>query len=371
MKRRISLLLASVPLLLSSCSGGFSPYGTYEFRLGKTDGSHLAITVDLSNEDYEAKQGTKKMLLGFDLGSEFSIAKMIDGYEEKYPLFADILERLKDTVKDIKEIEFYYSILDIETKTGKRVAIGSDFLTKIIKDTFPEIAEQIEEYLGSDALDLKPEILRYLFTAYINSKTFTFQLPVSQDEIMMQLAWYGKYVSSDSGITDLDPEKLPGLKGEARFGSHPSVVSDDEDKVVSSEVAEMNKNFEDVFSNTYLYQYDSEKSEEVEIGKFVTKVGEDSKTNLYLYLLDSYKGATTNIKGYIYQKDLLNVYSIKQDLQVSVDSSHKCNVVNNGKADKEEGFIDEAAHEITFTSFMKEPFVFRDFHDVKLGLTKI
>ena len=58
-------------------------------------------------------------------------------------------------------------------------------------------------------------------------------------------------------------------------------------------------------------------------------------------------------------------------MKFSINSSFETNVTYNHKEAKEEGFTDENGTEFTFDSFMEKPFVFRDFHDVKVGLTKV
>ena len=45
-------------------------------------------------------------------------------------------------------------------------------------------------------------------------------------------------------------------------------------------------------------------------------------------------------------------------------------ITYNGKTGIDEGFVDKNGNEFTFKELMKAPFEFRDFHDVKVGLTK-
>ena len=371
MKKRLSLLFASLPLILSSCSGGFSPVGTYEFRLGKTDGSHLEVSATLTNEDHKAKEGAKKMTLSADLGDEFSISKILDEYADTHPLLVDIIEKIKKSIEDIKEIEMYYSLLNIaDEKLGNRLAIGSSFLTDFINEKFPEVAAILKQYIGDDSLELSPDKLQYLFTSYVNSKNLTFQIPVSIEDVRMQLVWYGLYIDESYSYVKLPVEKMPGPQGDERFGVHPVVTRDDKGEIVSSEVKTVNDMFEKEFSKTSLYQL-NDKNEEVEIGRFSTRVNENNHKTLCLHLLDSYQGATTNIKGYVYSKDLLGEYSEKQNIKLSIGENNVTNVVHNGKSGRDEGFTDEDGNQIKFDSFMVTPFVFRDFHIVKLGLTKI
>ena len=364
--KKLALFSVIPAMLLASCSK-FNPYGTYEFRLGKTDGSHLEVSASLLDEDYERVEGTKKMVLKADMGDEFSIAKMLDTYADKYPLIIPLVEYIKSQIENIDHIDLYYNVLEEikDEKLGTRLGVGSDFFADLLKQIFPEIVE----ILGTD-FSLTPDKTEYIFTTYINSKTLTFQIPVSVDDINMQLVWYGKYIDEDEGLVELPLESMPGPQGRARFGVHPLVKRDDYGNITYSEVAQVNTIFESDFSKTHLYTLDAE-SNEVEVGNFVVKTDAADHKQLYLYLNDGYKDVTTNIQGYIYEKNIHNEYSIKKNIQLSLLNGTLTNVVHNGKADREEGFIDEKGNEIAYSAFYQEPFVFRDFHCVKLGLTKI
>ena len=52
-------------------------------------------------------------------------------------------------------------------------------------------------------------------------------------------------------------------------------------------------------------------------------------------------------------------------------AEHEVSVAWNGKTGLDDGFTDMNGNEFKFSRFTKTPFKFRDFHDVRVGLTKI
>ena len=106
------------------------------------------------------------------------------------------------------------------------------------------------------------------------------------------------------------------------------------------------------------------------IGSFVANE-ENGKKTLKCYLESSYTGTHTNIEGYIYSKSLLGDFDIEEPIKLSVNDDNTTSVTYKDASGKDEAFIDETGKEFKFTSVMQEPFEFRDFHTLDLGLTKI
>ena len=362
--KRIRILSLLPVLALASCSKT-SYGGTYQFRLGKTDGSHLEVTAVLSNEKYN-DEGMKKMTLSADLGEEMSPTSIIEKYGEEYPIIEPFIDIIVDEVKDVNEIPLYYKVLDNKaTKYGKRLAVGTDFVaTKIkeVKEKYEAIKDILDGLGVSDEdLIITPELTKYFFGAYINSKTLTFEIPVSLEDLKMQSFWYGKSTLILGDYVD----KLPGTKGEERFGTHPVIKKDDKGNVITNECEEVNKLFEKEFSNTHLYT-----TADGMIGSFVVEEIDGQKT-LKCYLDDTYTGSRTNIEGYVYVNDGFGHFDAKKDIKISVDENNKTSVTYKNETGKDQIFIDENGKEFKFVETIQTPFVFRDFHTVNLGLTKI
>ena len=362
--KKLKLLTLIPCMCLSACSKN-TIYGEYEFRLGKTDGSHFGLSVELKNEANEAHEGASNLVMRADLGSDFSLEKIVEQYTEEYPFIKELLEPFLNALPEDRSINGYYQVTEIQNaKYGYRVKVGSDKIVELIQDAFPEIPD-----IGQAVSDLfTPEMIEMVACAYIGKNQFTLQIPVSTMDVRQQLAWYGYLIDLEGAslLTQLDSEKLPGPKGEERIGVHPSVVKDDKGNVISREADEMNEKFEFEFSHTYLYQEDPDDPFlRIPVGSFVTRVTEDSNQKYLLFKPFDGKMSLLNIEGYFSQVGgELVKFSVANPSQIVT-------VTHNGKSGDEEGFIDANGTEFTYKEILKKPFEFRDFHDVKIGLTKI
>ena len=363
MKRRLITLSILPAILLSSC-GELNPVGTYQFLLGKTDDSHIEITAEVTNVNHEKIEGMKNMYLRADLGDELSISSLIEQYSLKYPIIAPVLDLLQAEFADFKELPLYYKVLENkDPKLGNRLAVGSDFIADYIKEQIENETDLgkllIELGANPDDLNLTPDALRYFFNVYADGKSITFQIPISMNDLELQLFWLG----DGSRVSGEYLDRLPGKKGDDRFGTHPEVVKKN-GKVISSEVDDINKEFEKEFSNTYLYQ------DFAKIGSFVEQTVEGKK-QYKLYLFDNYEGSKEHIEAEIFTKSDFGDFDVKTTIKLSVNDEGIVNFTHNGKEGKEEGFTDELGNEYIFTNVTQEPYVFRDYHVVNVGLAKI
>lgn len=369
-------LLSIVPALcLASCSKN-SFIGVYEFRLGKTDGAHFGLSVELKEDAYQSVEGMKQMQMVADLGDDLNLDE--DDFEDSDSFInaKTIIKAFLDLIpKEEKEnnritIDGYYQLLPevVNEKYGTRVKIGSDFLQNLVKKSYPDIAESID--ISSI---ITPERIELAACAYVNQKQFTLQIPVSMEDLQHQLAWYGILFDlealNDANfsriIVNLDQDKLPNAKREEdRIGSHPI---QDESKGLH-EVSDMNQAFEFDFSHTYLYQKDKDDIYQP-AGSFVTRLNEKGEQKLFFDMFEGDIPAT--VEGAIYVGS-----SYKEVKFYTVSSSKEVAGVNYSYP--EDGgatitFKDDADNDVTvtFKEFVKKPFTFRDFHDVKVGLAKI
>ena len=361
--KKLKLLCLLPSLCLCSCSK-WTPVGVYEFRLGKTDGAHFGLSVELKDDAYEKREGTKQMLMSADLGSDFSVDEFLKQYYEEYPILEYILPEILELLPKEKNIQGYYTLTDIKNPTyGYRVKIGSDFLADILEEKFPEMKDLFE--IGELTA---PEMIEMVACAYVNEKQFTFQIPVSLEDLKQQLAWYG-YLFDFGGsklLTELDLDKMPGLKGEERYGSHPGVTKDEKGNIVASDADKVNEAFEYEFSRTFLYGTDELGLREP-VGSFLVKANEEGQKGIYYKPFEA-STFTANVSGEIYIKGIFGGEYETINFQVS-PVSKEVSYTPNGKTGDEEGFIIDGK-EFTFKSFVEKPFVFRDFHDVKVGLAK-
>ena len=363
-------LLSMIPALcLASCSK--STYiGVYEFRLGKTDGAHFGLSVELKDEAYEGIEGMKKIQMVADLGNEIDINSLDasgdeEGIDAKLIIkaFLDLLPE-EDKANHRITIDGYYELLPnvVSEKYGTRVKIGSNFIQELIDKSYPEVGELIDL-----STIITPERIELVACAYVDNKQFTLQIPVSEEDLQQQLAWYGYLFDLEAIselnfsriLVDLDQDKLPGSKrGEDRVGVHP--VQDDSKGI--HEVSDMNEVFEFDFSRTYLYDYDGFIYEPV--GSFVTRLNDKGQKVLYFDMFEGEMPATLN--AYIYDGSYKEV-----EFGAGALSKEVTNVTYTYPEDGKDTITFKNDVTVTFKDFVKDPFVFRDFHDVKVGLTKI
>lgn len=368
--RRLKLLCFLPVLCLTACKSN-SYYGDYSFGLGKTNGSHFGFTVSLSKDEYQGKADYKKIKISAEFGDDFSIGEMIESYGEQYPIIGIIFDLFFKDVKNISEINGYYRISNEHPsdKYGKRVLIGSEEITNLLKQS--EI-----EYIKDLEFDVTPDIVKYVAMAYTTKKEFTFQLPVSIDDVKQQLMWYGIFFDLDNP----DPEfilpkqydfttddRFPGAKDESRFGSHPVVKKDKHGVVVEDQVKIMNENFRYEFSHTPLYN----SADDTILGKFYQEKNEEGKKRLY-FIPSATLTDTEHVSGYVQTMDLLGNYEVKKDITFSYNKdTYETNVTYQAAEESsKESFVDENSATFKFTDVIRPPFVYRDYHDVKIGLKK-
>ena len=270
---RLKMLALLPSLCLASCSQA-NFYGVYEFRLGKTDGAHFGISVELKEGACEGHDGYQNFSLKADLGSDYSIESLLKDYSDD-PIIQQLIEDFVKVLPEDRTIPGYYQITDYNNaKYGYRVKLGSDFLEDLVEKLFPSLKE-LEEIVSSFAT---PEVIEMLLCSYVNDKQFTLQIPVSLYDAQYQLAWYGFYIDPNGArlLAPLDQDKLPGPKGEERIGVHPALTKNEKGEVVASEVDDMNEIFEFEFSHTYLYQKD-EDGVRVPTGSFLERPNEKNE----------------------------------------------------------------------------------------------
>lgn len=349
MKRKLLPLL--LPLLLASCSS--SPYGDYEFRLGQTNGSHLGIKATLLDEQYKDKEGSKTIKINADLGDDFSLAEMLSSYAEEYPILKELIDAIVDSVGEIKEIDGYFTWTDYESSKGRRLNLGLDVLSDIMGE---DAGIDLSDY------DLPPNLTEKFISAYLNETTLTFSVPVSMPDIQHQLIWYGYYLDFKNPINMvkvLDTSILPGLEGEARIGTHPTVTKENKE-VILDEVAKVNEALAFTFSYTGLYD-----ESYLSLGSFVLK-GEGEERALYYQ--NEKETADASFSGKVQTKPEKGTsYSEYKDISFSIDKDNKTNVVFSEDGSS---FTDSNGTVFTVEEMMQNPFVFRDFHTVEVGLRK-
>ena len=382
--KKLKILALLPSLLLCSCGKSDKWVGTYQFRLGKSDGNHMEITVELTSNQDTKYTDYKVMNMAADLGDNMDPTSALDDIEEageyiipildaiginigeKFPV---LMEVAKKELTDFSNIKLFYKVTEhqLENK-GYRLEVGTheiaDRLNKI-ETEHPDLVEIIDQaksfaaivpFLDED-LNMTPEKSKYLFNFFVNKKGLTIQVPVSKEDIDMQMIWYGMnypmFSGEDGKLLPSDyMDKMPGKKGEERFGTHP-VREVKNNVVIKDEIQQVNSLFKKEFSETILL---TEAIEGDELGRFVIESINNEKHLVFLFEGEP----TATVEGYV------GLTSLKF---VNVPASGDLGVIEGvGAKAKIKGADDK---EYKIKDFFTDPFEFRDFNIVDVGLGKV
>lgn len=284
-KRLISLLIPA--LALTACSPS-EIYGTYSFKLGSTPESMVGIELLLTKEVLEsAKQETSsgyttnqgvygvKRVLDFHVYSGDGQTSKLDvltdlvisvaGYDILETFTRDEIREILATILGEEKSNAYYSIDEKITKDkGHRMRIGLSFEKIIEIITDPAMKEFLKELFST----LTEVLLEAIAVSFINGNSIKITLPVSIDDLLYQICWYGIFIAynpldpTDVKVYNLNnPEELPagcktlpGADGEQAFQDRVGTVPYVSAKRGIDEVQEMNDNFAPLFDQ-YLYTF--------------------------------------------------------------------------------------------------------------------
>ena len=404
---KLKILSILPALVLCSCGAKKNKFaGTYQFRLGKSDGNHMEVTATITDDNDSKVEGYKIMTLTGDLGDQFNVMTIFEELEDELdnlaakvdddelppeveailkPL-ADLLpafvKELKEEIKTLKTIPFFYKDSGHKNaKYGNRLEVG----THVLADIFAKLREKHadnEDFIGlidamsgflqltgffDENLFIQPAVSKFAFNAFVNKKGLTFQVPISKEDVNQQFIWYGfeNNFLEEVTLPENYMDKMPGVKGEDRFGTHPAKEYKN-NVVTKDEAAQVNKTFAYEFSKSSLYNNDEEKTEQA---RFVLNT-EGSQPKLYL----AFEGdGPIEAKPYTGQVKIGDEYL---PITLNVNEDGLCLVESNGKTGPKEGFYDNSVPggqgaEFRFRDVVSDPFEFRDFNVVDVGLNKV
>ena len=183
-KKLIPLLFTS--LALTSC-GNNNPYaGTYSFQMGKDEGTHMGLSVELTNEDHFEGAPEK--------GQSFTITINASMFET---------ETGEDQV-----ITGAYTIGDQLTKDAVLVNLNYDVLNGSVLLIAALLGVELDE-------DNMSAYLQKLITTSVTKKAFNLMIPVSFNDLFLQLYWYGICINHKADEERCTPEAHP-------LHSHPT-----------------------------------------------------------------------------------------------------------------------------------------------------
>ncbi|MCR4562012.1 MAG: hypothetical protein K5694_02250 [Bacilli bacterium] len=176
MKKHPLLGLLAIPMLLTSC-GADNYVGLYSFQLGKDSGTHFGVKMNLTNDDYinvdtgdSSDSSGPVGVLGKRFNLNFSIGMSKSGEDIKDDEFTALINFLKSLFPN--GIDGFYQIGAVQESGRHLFKIG---FASISFGTIIAAPETISEVLYSE----------------IDSSTLTMSIPVSENDLIFQLYWYG------------------------------------------------------------------------------------------------------------------------------------------------------------------------------------
>lgn len=323
-----------------------------------------------------------------------------------------------------KGIAGYYKPTDYQDeKYGQRVSLGTilteegikgieDIYDYIAKETSQTVADFLRKLVEENETMITEDFVEYIIAAYLKSGQFTLKIPVSYADFQQQLAWYGKYfdlapdvkenihsikdvmknflkiieglkianlLEKKNIVIDTNTNKfvtgetitMPGkVTGQARFGTLPNSAKNEETGL--SEIDYMNKYYASDFSNTMIYNNQTDKKVIGRITKWENTLNGKKETFYYFYDANSTWNVTpdtTTMDATLYvQTDFFSDYTVAKDVTIHFgqlnlfDSTLGVNVAR----------VTEKGTDavVNFDSFYRTPFEFRAFHTLPLTLTK-
>ena len=184
------IVLFSLFPLLASCAGN-SYHGEYSFQMGKDKDTHIAVSLALTKELYDANNKDK--------GEKFSISFDINT--------SDVEDEYSEILKEITPLTGYYKVdKSVKIDEGNLLRIGINLLGEF------EVPQTITDGI---------------FVANITESVVNFYLPVSFEDLRYQLYWYGYDLSGDniaaaiSGDEEID-DPIASPDGKHSLDVHPT-----------------------------------------------------------------------------------------------------------------------------------------------------
>lgn len=437
-KKIIPMALMSL-MCLSSC-GKEPVYGTYSFRLGREgdDQVRVGIAMKLTDEkvsvsEFDDEKGEsyakqyEKFTIKLDAESmlgkiieklDKSLAGLIDDEKDREKIIENLVKMLADEIPGYFDVydengdaDLVYDSDAKKTLLGYKMAIGFKF-EELFEKYFKEQYDAIIGPLPQETKDLISgiidrfvrEIVREIAVCYVKDDSVTLRLPVSLNDLQLQLAWYGTYVDFDPNIkakirsiSDIKDyifpllmsakvyqlEKLPGtekstlygdpgdLVGEKRFGSHPVAQY--------SHVERMNAQYAGYFSNSIVYakQIDSDTGLPYKGSKIGSLYGTEyidgGKVGIsynFCKLDDSYDFSGA-FDCYINTFDpTAGNFSDEKLYSVELTEYQGKFIPLIKEKNPTTGDVSPTPVVISESTLIQTPFEFRDFHDIKIALAK-
>lgn len=343
-KGKLLFTLSALSLMLVSCGGG-SMYGTYSFIMGKSNSTGINASMNLKEDLYttENLELIKYFQDNKATPRQFTFSLKVTGMAEDEENPIEILEKLYPD-----GFNGYYFTEQLKDVT--KLNIGA------------ELGEEYKSYIPAHLID-------DIIYATIEGKYVNLAVPVSLDDIQMNLAWYGYYVNFDNPDSSLFNlwQKLD-FENSAKSKSYEHKPGE---KVTQEGVDAMNEDFLSYFCNAKIRIPDGNGGYTSIAGvynKFI-KQGNDKVTKTYISYFPEYKAAHsgsisgTDVQLVYYEKELLS------DIKVAVKKNVNLTLSSDG-TDEVVAVSGDFTSIDKLTSAIPEKFTYRKAHVVNIGLMK-
>ena len=212
MKKGFIFFMLSLFLFVIVGCGKHSYAGEYKFQLGKENGTHFAITLTMTDEEVVENEEVKGKKFTFSVVSNGVTGSTEDGST------TDEIDAIANNLLANASVTGYYNLelrnvpygRQSEDKTYVRIGI-----TGLEAGDIKISKQDIESF------DITPEIIEKIMYIEINDKVANVVVPVSVQDLMFQLYWYGYDFNTTEKI--IDESATPH-----QIGTHPTKEDIDE-----------------------------------------------------------------------------------------------------------------------------------------------
>ena len=203
MKKGLFVTASLFALSLASC-GSSGYYATYQFQMGKANGTHIGIYMDLTKDKIEVdhnegKETMEKFKLSFSLpsGEEEGDKSLVggiltffaDGLYGGYKIeYSEELEKQHLTLVPVIDISALEKAI-VEAMSGGDEESSSSAEPE--QSSSQEISSSSEDSSSEEPFYIPSEFIDDILIATYSASSISITVPVSLTDLMYQLYWYG------------------------------------------------------------------------------------------------------------------------------------------------------------------------------------
>ena len=218
----LMIAVASFAMALTSC-GTSGYYNTYQFQMGKQNGSHIGIYMDLTKDLIPIKfeeetKNMEKFRLSLSIPSTGSSSSEDEG---ETSLIGGLLTYFADGLEGGYEIK-YSEELENQELTLVPVLDVQGLIDQITGGSSEEGSSSSEPSSSHEDFYVPSDVVKDIMIATYSKDSISITIPVSLTDLMYQLYWYGFDIFNPEAELEVH-----------KHGSHPT----------AEDVAKINETF--------------------------------------------------------------------------------------------------------------------------------